>query len=405
MTLGRGPSPFLVALMSLAFVSLGLPDGLLGVAWPSIRSTFGLPLDALGALLVAFTSGYVASGFAGGWALHRLGLGRLLAASTALTAASLLGYAGAASWSGMVPLAALAGVGAGAIDTGVNAYASLYLGPRLMNWLHACYGVGAGAGPLLMTAVLQAGRPWRHGYAAVGLAQLLLAGAFALSAAAWATPPANRAPAPAQAPPAPPSSNGERNRASWLGALTFFLYTGLEAGIGVWSYTLLTEGRGVGPALAGAGVSGFWCGLTGGRLLGALSIESTSVPRLLRGCLLAIAAAAALLVADVSSGASLAAIVLAGLACGPVFPSLMSTTPERVGHERAARTVGLQIAAAALGAAALPAAVGAVAARAGIESVGSTLFGLSLAVLVAQEVTLLPVRAARGRAVPGARLP
>lgn len=383
----RPPAPLLVALASVAFVSLGLPDGLLGVAWPSIRASFALPLDALGALLVAFTSGYVTSSFCGGWVLARLGLGSVLSASTLLTAVSLLGYAGAPSWRVMVPLTAMAGLGAGAIDTGVNAYASIHLGPRLMNWLHACFGLGAATGPLVMTAVLGAGRPWRDGYALVGLAQLGLAGAFALTASAWTRAAAENEGADEK--PGPPSGfRSLRRAASWFGALTFFLYVGLEAGFGVWSYTLLTEGRGMPAAEAGLCVSVFWGGLTVGRLLGAFLGGSVPVTRVLRGCLLVISAAAGLLAADVSNALSFAAVALAGLACGPVFPSLMSTTPARVGEEDVPGTVGLQVAGAALGAALLPAAIGIVAARAGIESVGYSLLALGIVVLAAQEKAL-----------------
>ena len=153
-----GPSA-LTGLASLAFVSLGLPDGLLGVAWPSMRADFGLPLDALGVLLAAFTSGYVSASFAGGRLLARLGLGALLAVSCFLTGLSLLGYALAPAWGMVVALALVAGLGAGGIDTGINTYAAERHGPGMLNWLHACYGIGAAGGPAIMTAVLATARP------------------------------------------------------------------------------------------------------------------------------------------------------------------------------------------------------------------------------------------------------
>ena len=335
---------------------------------------------------MAFTSGYIAASFSCGFVLARIGLGTLLTLSTLLTAAGLLGYATTSFWWLFVSLAVVAGLGAGAIDAGINAYASLHLGPRLLNWLHACWGVGAASGPVIMTAVLQAGRPWQSGYRRVGLAQLVLAAVFAVTARTWS---GNRreegsALGPAVVRAAPATATLRRG-ATWLGALTFFVYTGLEGSIGVWSYTLLTEGRGAPGPLAGACVSAFFAGLTVGRLLAAVATGSVPVKSLLRGCLLTIAAAAALLAANVSHLASFAAVALAGFACGPVFPSLMSTTPARLGNEHVTSGVGLQVAAAAAGAALLPATVGVVARRVGLESVGALLLGMALASFALQE--------------------
>jgi fucose permease len=150
----------LVALAYLGFVSIGLPDGLLGVAWPSIRASFGLPLDALGMLLVTFTIGYLLSSFSSGRLLAHMNVGALLALSCLGTALSLLGYASVPQWWMMVVLGILAGLGAAAIDAGLNTYAATHFSTRSVNWLHACYGVGATIGPLLMTGVLMADRPW-----------------------------------------------------------------------------------------------------------------------------------------------------------------------------------------------------------------------------------------------------
>ncbi|HET8677250.1 MAG TPA: MFS transporter, partial [Blastocatellia bacterium] len=127
----------LIGLAYVSFISLGLPDGLLGVAWPSIRSHFGLPIDSLGALLVMFTAGYLLSSFTSGRLLARISVGTLLALSCLATAASLMGYAVAPAWRVVVALGALAGLGAGAIDAGLNIYAARHFSARVVNWLHA----------------------------------------------------------------------------------------------------------------------------------------------------------------------------------------------------------------------------------------------------------------------------
>ncbi|HEY9232510.1 MAG TPA: MFS transporter, partial [Blastocatellia bacterium] len=175
----------LIVLAYLSFVSLGLPDGLNGVAWPSIRATFNLPLDALGGLLVTFTLGYLLSSFGSGRLLAQMSVGTLLAASCLATAISLIGYALAPAWWVMVGFAALAGLGAGAVDAGLNLFAATEFSARMVNWLHACYGVGAATGPVIMTGVLAAHQSWRRGYAIVGCWQFLLAACFGLTRKWW----------------------------------------------------------------------------------------------------------------------------------------------------------------------------------------------------------------------------
>jgi MFS family permease len=146
-----------------AFISLGLPDGLLGVGWPSMATEFRVGTDAVGLLLFAATAGYLVSAVAAGFSLARLGVGRLLAGSTALASLALAGYGLSPGFGFLVPCALIAGFGAGAIDAGLNAYAAGAFGPKHMNWLHAFFGLGVAIGPLIMTAVLSGGLSWHWG--------------------------------------------------------------------------------------------------------------------------------------------------------------------------------------------------------------------------------------------------
>src|SRR5262245_25720211 len=163
----------------LAFISLGLPDGVLGVAWPSMRGTLGLGMAELGGLLAAATAGSVASAFASGALAARLGLGGLLLASSVVMVASSMSYAMATGRVALLAAALLAGRGSGAIDGGINAYTARCLSARLATWLHACYGIGAALGPLTVTAVMTRGGSWRAGYftiaAALGAMTLIFA--------------------------------------------------------------------------------------------------------------------------------------------------------------------------------------------------------------------------------------
>jgi fucose permease len=368
----------LLGLAGLGFVSLGLPDGLLGVAWPSLRAGFGLAQDALGALLVATTTGYVLSSFASGPLLARLGLGALLALSCLATAASLIGYALAGAWPLLVALGVLAGLGAGAIDAGINGYVATNHSPRALNLLHAGYGLGTTAGPALMTGLLMAGAPWQRGYAIVGAGQIALGLAFLATRRLWP----DRAATPAARAESAPLAHTLRRPPAWTNALAFALYTGLEAAAGAWSYTLLHEERGVAMAGAGSAVSLYWGALMAGRVAFALSLAAAPAGRLLGACLAGVALAALGLALDLGPAASLASLAALGFCAGPIFPSLIAATPARFGAAHAPNAVGLSVAAAAVGQALLPAALGVGAVSLGLELVPRALLAVALLLLV-----------------------
>ena len=370
---GQGASAglLLIGLAYLGFISLGLPDGLHGVAWPSIRATFQLRIDALGTILVMFTSGYLLASFSSGRLLTVMNVGTLLALSCLLMAISLTGYALAPSWGWMVGLAPIAGAGSGAIDAGLNSYAALNFSRRTVNWLHACYGIGAAIGPVIMTAVLNAGRPWRWGYAIVAMTQLVMAVAFALTRARWTNMDA-KAQAVSKLPPQ--SNRGTlRLPAVWLSIAIFFIYTGLETAAGAWAFSLFTEGRGIGTAEAGLWVSLYWGSLTVGRLIFGFVAESRAAGWLLRLCLVGIGVGATLIWLNAATLLSFFGLALMGLASGPVFPSMIAETPRRLGAAHTANAVGYEIAASMLGASLLPAAIGIAANRFGLESIGPAL--------------------------------
>lgn len=362
---------WLLFLVFAGFISLGLPDGLLGVAWPSMRNTFGLPLEALGSLLVMYTAGYLLASFSSGWLLARLNVGALLALSCLATGVSLLGYSASRHWWMMMALGALAGLGAGAIDAGLNTYAATHFSARLVNWLHAFYGIGALSGPLLMTGVLDRGHPWQAGYALVGGGQFALALCFALTLRHWNDEQPVAATTPAAA---APQTATLRLPAAWFGIAVFFVYTGIEAVAGAWAYSLLTEARGVPMMTAGWWVSLYWGALTAGRILAALFAHRLSSTLLLRACIAGQAAGALLLWLNFN----LPGLMLIGLACAPIFPTLLATTPQRLASAHVANAVGFQIAAAVLGQSLLPALVGILAQRHGLEIIASAIVAAAL---------------------------
>jgi fucose permease len=364
-------------------VSLGLPDGVLGVAWPSLRRSFGRPIDQLGIILVATMAGYLASSFTAGAVLARLGVGRLLVASCLLVAASAAAWAAIPWWSAIVAAALVSGLGAGAIDAGINAFAAARFTPRVITWLHACWGLGAMIGPLVMTALVAGGAGWRRGYVLLAASLLAMAACFRLTLGLWELR----------------SAEGARSLHEVAGglvealreprvrgnALVFFLYTGLEASAGQWAFSLLTESRGMPTAAAGVAASAYWGSIFAGRIaFGALAHHVA--PSLLLRLGLAGAPVAALAVALTRGGLGASAGLFAlGLLLAPIFPLLIAETPARVGERHAAHAIGFQISAATLGAGTLPAAAGLLARHAGLESLGPFLLAASLLVLVLHE--------------------
>jgi fucose permease len=371
-----------------AFVSLGLPDAVLGVAWPSVRRTFGLPVDRLGVLLFATMIGYLTSSFLSGPLVRRWSVGRLLVGSSAVVVASAVGYAVAPRWE-LVVLAALpAGLGAGAIDASINAYAAARFAPGQVAWLHACWGIGATLGPLLMTGVLALGLSWRLGYAALAGILACLGLGFYRTRSLWDT--GRGAPGPTHA----PATLGESLRQPRVQAnvALFFLYTGIEGTAGQWAYSLFTEGRGVAPTWAGVGVGAYWASLTVGRVVSGALAHRYSPARLLRWSVALVPACALLMARSPHPLAGFAGLSLLGFVGGPIFPLLIAGTPQRTGGGHADNAVGVQIAAAGLGAAMIPALGGVLAAAYGIEAIAWFLLASAAVVVVLHEAVLMRER-------------
>lgn len=372
----------LVALAFIAFISLGLPDGLMGVAWPSVRAEFKQPLDSLGYMLVAAMIGYMTSSFISGKIMARLGVGGVLAASCALTGGSLLGYTLAPGWPVMVALAVFAGFGGGAIDAGINTYIATHFKESLMQWLHASFGVGITLGPIIMTVGLNNTGMWRTGYWVVGTAQVLLAVCFVLTASMWRNGTSTRVEGERKLTDyRTPMQETLREPRAWLSILLFFLYTGMEVILGNWAYSLLTESRGIAPQVAGFWTGSYWFTFTVGRVLAGLYANRIGGRKLVAGSLMLALAGALLLWWNPSNTVSLIGVATVGFAIAPVFPALVSLTADRVGAKHAANTIGMQISAAGLGGSVLSSLAGVLARRISLEVIPIYLSGLATVLL------------------------
>jgi fucose permease len=379
----------LLVLAYIAFVALGLPVSLMGVAWPTLRAELALPLDALGLLLISSTIGYLISSFIIARLISRFGIGSLLIISSLFSAVAFIGYTIAPSWTVIIIMGAVGGFGAGVMDAGLNTYLAAEYNEGQMQWLHASFGFGATLSPLIMTASLALFASWRPAYIFVAALMVILAICFAFTLSAWKRPKQLSS-------GAAESEDAERGLmdyrtslwetllrvVTWVSILMFLLYTGAEFTLGNWTYTLFTEGRGVSPQLAGLWAGGFWATFTIGRVLAGLYAHRIRLNTMMYGALVLALVGAIWFWWNPIALVGVAGVFLIGFAMAPIFPGLVSSTSQRVGKRHAGNTIGIQISAAGLGGALLPALAGILAARISLETIPVMLFVSLLGLLI-----------------------
>ncbi len=380
-------TPLLLCIIFLAYISLGLPDGLTGVAWPEIRKQFSLPLAGAGYMSVLGTIGATISSFSSGHILKRIGTGKMVLFSCILTGGAILGFSLSWCFPMMVLFSIPHGLGAGGVDSSLNHFVSKNLTSRHMNWLHACWGIGAFIGPLIMTyAILWTGR-WNIGFFVVAVIQLSLAILFLITLPEWkkaehkksASESSGSSPEevlvnaiqPATVLPALKRSFPVRFREGFLeifrkkgllpSMLTFFFYVGAEAMIGFWSPTYLRFARGVSLVNAGIWVSIYYGCITVGRLIFGLFVERIGTRVAIRtGIILSLLGFVLLMLPFPTTILCPVGLGLIGLGFAPMFPCVMQDTPLRFGSF-SATAIGYQLGMANIGYTMLPIAVAAIA--------------------------------------------
>ncbi len=350
----------------LAFVAFGLRGSILGVAWPSIRTVFELPQSGLGVILFASGIGYLGSGLVLGRVIGRIGVGRLLVASTAILAITTVGLALAPVYAVFLIFSLLAGIGTGALDAGVNFFATRHFSETGMNRLHGCFGIGALTGPVLMGLLLGAGLSWRIGYLAAALALLGLTAMFAVTRTLWESP-------------APSDSTAQAIKTMtpkqvlampilWMSLLLFFLITGIEQTSGQWAFSVIRDGMGKTDRVSSLWAGLFWGGMALGRLtLGGVAVRVGTV-RWIQGGVIG-AALGGLVYALAPYPVAPVGLLIIGLSMSTVFPLMMMLTPARVGQPALAHAIGFQMGATTLGSAALPWIAGSLFAQTGYQAV------------------------------------
>jgi fucose permease len=366
------------------FILLGMPDAMLGVAWPSMQAQFGVPLEAMGILLLPGTIAYMLTSAASGRMITGLGLGGMLLAGAVIRGVGLLGYATVGTWELLLVTSFVSGIGSGAIDTGFNTYVATNHSAGRLGWLHAFFGVGATFGPWIMTRLLVGGQSWQTGYLLAAVGHVALIAALLPVMKEWRLPTAtdeNAVPVVNATP-----WQTLRRPVVWLAIFTFFIYTGIEVTGGNWAFTLFTEGRQIDEVTAGNWISIYWASLTAGRILTGMIADRVGPTRIVRWSMFGTVVGAVLVSVQNAPLISFLGLALVGFGLAAIFPTLIGITPGRFGQAHAANAIGFQIGAAGLGFAALPGLAGVLASSIGLEVIGPVMLGAAVLQWVLYEI-------------------
>jgi len=364
---GRRMSTVLLTIIYLAFISLGLPDSLLGASWPVMRQELDAPIEMAGLLAMTITVGTIVSSLASGAVASRFGTGRVTLASCILTAGALLGFSYAPSIVWLIACAIPLGLGGGAVDAALNHYVAAHYKARHMSWLHCFWGVGATAGPMIMASYLSGDASWREGYLAVGGIQFSLVILLFVTLPLWGSL-AKRQGSDLGA------QRTETDATSGAGQMphkakgvpyalaTFLFYCGVEATVGLWGSSYLARMKGLSVDDAASWISIYFAGITIGRFIAGFVTFKVSSLLLIRTGQIATLAGTMLLLLPLPTGFALGGLLITGLGLAPIFPSMLHETAARFGEANAGRIMGYQMAVAYTGMALLPPLLGLLAA-------------------------------------------
>ena len=375
----------LLAVIYIAFISLGLPDALLGSAWPVIYREFGVSVSYAGIISMIIALGTVVSSLQSDRLTKKFGTGRVTAASVALTAFALFGFSLAHSFYALVFLALPYGLGAGSVDASLNNYVALHYKSRHMSWLHCMWGVGAAAGPYVMGFALAHGNTWNAGYRAIALLQTALTALLVFSLPLWKRN--DRSAAERISGAVQPSPSGKAASSAFdsvdtrplslkeiinlPGAksvmLSFFCYAAVEQTSGLWAASYAVLHNGVSADTAARYASFVYLGITAGRALCGFISMYLNDTQMVRLGEIVILAGVILLFMPFGNAFTLLGFALTGLGCAPVFPSLIHATPHHFGVNKSQALIGVQMASAYIGNCMLPPLFGFIANRFGIS--------------------------------------
>lgn len=345
----------LLVIIYLAFISLGLPDSLLGSAWPSMYQEFSVPVSYAGGISMIIAVGTIISSLQSDRLTKKLGAGKVTAISVLMTAAALFGFSISHSYAALCLWAIPYGLGAGSVDASLNNYVALHYASRHMSWLHCMWGIGASLGPYIMECALTGRQSWNIGYRYIAILQIVLTAILFFSLPIWK----KKKSADME------QFDGENTKPLSLqqivrvpGAkeimVTFFCYYALEQTTGLWTSSYLVLQRGLAAETAAGFASLFFIGITVGRAAGGfltMKLNDTQMIRLGQGLILSGIICLFLPFGNITA---LLGLVLIGLGCAPVYPSIIHSTPEHFGADKSQAMIGVQMASAYVGTCFMP---------------------------------------------------
>lgn len=325
----------LLGIIYIGFISLGLPDGALGIGWPLMRLDFGVPIHYAGFILFITLPLSALSSLMSAHLGEKYGVGKVAFASALLTSSSLLGISTVTSYWGLILFSIGLGIGQGAVDALLNAYVAKHYNARHMSWLHGCWAVGATIGPALMTRVISTSGAWSMGYLSLGSAQFVIAIILLLSLGFWLHDDHE-------------TRNKPKTRSAFdlrmlFGMALFFLYVGVELSIGLWSNSYLIEKMGLAASVSGYLVALYYASIMVGRFMSgfvAIRLGNRGLIRL--GLMIVSGGLIMMFVAEEVMFLRLG-MILMGLGLAPLYPAMMHETPRRFKEDLATRLIGYQV--------------------------------------------------------------
>ncbi|MCC3358135.1 MFS transporter [Bacillus sp. REN16] len=377
----------LLIIIYLAFISLGLPDSLLGAAWPVMQPDLGAPLETAGFLFMTVAGGTIISSLISGKALKRFGTGKVTFVSVLMTACALLGFHFAPSVGWLVVCAIPLGLGAGAVDAGLNDYVATHYKAHHMSWLHCFWGVGATLGPIIMAQFFVAGNSWRNGYFAISGIQFALVIILLFTLPLWNKVNKNSNIVLNENQENESVNEGAKDvtplriKGVKLALAAFLFYCAVEATVGLWGSSFLVNVKGVNAAMAAKWVSLYYAGITIGRLItGFVTFKMTNRTLIRTGQIIALTGAIILFL-PLPTIFSLVGFIIVGLGLAPIFPCMLHETPTRFGKKHSQTIMGYQMAVAYTGTTFMPPLLGFIASY---STIG--IFPISIVLFVAAMV-------------------
>lgn len=374
----------LLIIIYIAFISLGLPDAIMGSAWPMIHKDLNVPISYAGIATMIVSGGTIISSFFSEKVIRKFGTGKVTTFSVLLTATGLLGIYISPSFIWICLMGIPLGIGAGAVDSALNNFVALHYKARHMNWLHCFWGIGATSGPFIMSVYLLKDNGWRLGYSTIGIIQAILVVCLFISLPIW-----RKFEAP---------NNNEEEKSSEVNVsillklpgakaalISFLCYCAVELTTGLWASSFLVMNNGLSTEMAAKWVSFYYLGITVGRFLSGFMAMKFNNKQMIRIGQVICILGSAILTLSLSESLQLAGLIAIGLGCAPIYPAMLHETPNRFGKELSQGIMGIQMATAYIGSTFIPPLFGAISQLIGFKFLPIFLLVFMVIMLVSSE--------------------